>query len=147
MTLSRHARRAALAILALALPAHGACGAADRLANIGRPPALAPIEDPTSQPGYKPVRLPMPDPQPVAFASNSLWRQGSRAFFKDQRAARIGDLVTVRVKFTDQAQINNQTSRSRKNAAHVAREDLFDSKAAAVGNLRGDQWRIKRARD
>ena len=122
----RYARRAAsMAFLALALPALGACAAADRLAGIGRPPALAPIEDPTSQPGYKPVRLPMPDPQTVAFASNSLWRQGSRAFFKDQRAARIGDLVTVRVKFTDQAQINNQTSRSRTNAENFGAAGLF----------------------
>jgi flagellar L-ring protein FlgH len=71
------------------------------------------------------VRLPMPDPQTVAFASNSLWRQGSRAFFKDQRAARVGDLVTVRVKFTDQAQINNQTSRTRTNAENMGMGGMF----------------------
>jgi flagellar L-ring protein precursor FlgH len=124
--LRQHARRTVpTALLVLALPALGACGAADRLANIGQPPSLSAIEDPTSQPGYKPVRLPMPDPQPVAFASNSLWRQGSRAFFKDQRAARVGDLVTVRVKFTDQAQINNQTSRSRKNAENFGAAGMF----------------------
>ena len=45
----------------------------------------------------------MPTPEPVSYASNSLWRQGSRAFFKDQRARQIGDLVTVRVKVTDKA--------------------------------------------
>ncbi len=67
----------------------------------------------------------MPDPQTVAFASNSLWRQGSRAFFKDQRAARVGDLVTVRVKFTDQAQINNQTSRTRNNAENFGAAGMF----------------------
>lgn len=120
---SSHAAR--LAVLALAAAALGGCGAAERLASIGKAPPLAPIEDPTAQPGYKPVRLPMPDPQPVAFASNSLWRQGSRAFFKDQRAARVGDLVTVRVKFTDQAQINNQTTRTRTNAENMGMGGMF----------------------
>jgi flagellar L-ring protein precursor FlgH len=103
----------------------GGCAAADRLAMVGQPPPLSAIEDPTAQPGYKPVRMPMPNPQPVAFASNSLWRQGSRAFFKDQRAQQVGDLVTVRVKVTDQAQINNSTSRSRKNEEAMGFEGLF----------------------
>jgi len=121
----RFRRAARLACLAVAAGALGACSAVDRLANIGKAPALSSIEDPTAQPGYKPVRLPMPDPQTVAFASNSLWRQGSRAFFKDQRAARVGDLVTVRVKFTDQAQINNQTTRTRTNAENMGMGGMF----------------------
>ncbi len=111
-------------IVALGL-ALGACGAADRLSNVGRAPALSPIEDPTSQAGYKPVRMPMPDAEPAAFASNSLWRQGSRAFFKDQRAARVGDLVTVRVRVTDRAQFENQTRRSRQNGENLGAESLM----------------------
>ena len=110
----------------------GGCAAADRLANVGKPPALSAIEDPTAQAGYKPVRMPMPNPQPVAFASNSLWRQGSRAFFKDQRAQQVGDLVTVRVKVTDQAQINNSTSRSRKNEEGMGAENLFGLETQAT---------------
>jgi flagellar L-ring protein precursor FlgH len=114
------------AVAAVLIALHlGGCAAADRLAAVGKPPALSAIEDPTAQPGYKPVRMPMPNPQPVAFASNSLWRQGSRAFFKDQRAQQVGDLVTVRVKVTDQAQINNSTSRSRKNDEAMGFEGLF----------------------
>ena len=101
----------------------GGCAAADRLAEVGQAPALSSIEDPTAQPGYKPVRMPMPDPQPVAFASNSLWRQGSRAFFKDQRAQQIGDLVTVRVKVTDRAQHRQSTKRSRKSGGRPRRPE------------------------
>ena len=67
----------------------------------------------------------MPDAEPAAFASNSLWRQGSRAFFKDQRAARVGDLVTVRVNVTDQAQFSNQTRRSRQNGENLGAEGLM----------------------
>jgi flagellar L-ring protein precursor FlgH len=102
-----------LGLLAVGLPSLGGCGAANRLAEIGQAPTLSAVDDPTAQPGYKPVRMPMPDPQPVAFASNSLWRQGSRAFFKDQRAARSsGDIMTVRVRVTDRAQLDNQTQRT-----------------------------------
>ena len=64
----------------------GNCSALDRLKNIGEQPALSAIENPTAQPGYKPVQMPMPAPQPAVYNPNSLWRNGSRAFFKDQRA-------------------------------------------------------------
>jgi flagellar L-ring protein precursor FlgH len=120
-------RRPALHLPALVLIAASlaGCGAADRLAHVGRAPALSAIEDPTAQPGYKPVRMPMPDANPVSYASNSLWRQGSRAFFKDQRAAQIGDIMTVRVRVTDRAQLDNQTQRSRRNSEGLGAENLF----------------------
>jgi len=44
-----------------------------------------------------------------------LWRHGARAFFKDQRASQIGDLLTVTISISDSAKINNKTSRSRTN--------------------------------
>jgi flagellar L-ring protein FlgH len=115
-------RAPALAFLAVSL---AACAAGDRLADVGRAPNLSAIEDPTAQPGYKPVRMPMPDVHPVSYASNSLWRQGSRAFFKDQRAARVGDIMTVRVRVTDRAQLDNQTQRSRKNGESLGAENLL----------------------
>lgn len=118
----RFLRRIGVLTLALGLTA---CGAADRLSNVGRAPALSPIEDPTAMPGYKPVRMPMPDAEPAAFASNSLWRQGSRAFFNDQRAARIGDILTVRVRVTDRAQFENQTRRSRQNGENLGADALM----------------------
>jgi len=120
---------AGLALLGLSL---GACSSADRLAQVGQAPTLSSIEDPTSQPGYKPVRMPMPDPQPVAFASNSLWRQGSRAFFKDQRAAMVGDIMTVRVRVTDRAQLDNSTKRSRSAGEGFGAENMFGLEAEAI---------------
>ena len=73
----------------------GGCSSIDRLSQIGEKPALAAIENPTAQPGYKPVQMPMPKPEAASYNANSLWRNGSRAVFKDQRAARIGDILTV----------------------------------------------------
>jgi flagellar L-ring protein FlgH len=91
----------------------GGCSAVDRLSQIGEQPKLAAIENPTAQPGYKPVQMPMPKPEVASYNANSLWRNGSRAFFKDQRAARVGDLLTVTVNITDKANLSNETQRSR----------------------------------
>ena len=108
-------RLAKLSGLLLLTASLGACGMGDRLANVGQAPVLSPIEDPTAAKGYKPVQMPMPEVAHASYAPNSLWRTGSRAFFKDQRARNVGDLVTVKVKVTDRAQLNNTTKRSRKN--------------------------------
>src|ERR1700754_835360 len=105
---------ALFAILSLA----GGCSAVDRLSQIGEQPKLSAIENPTAQPGYKPVQMPMPKPEVASYNANSLWRNGSRAFFRDQRAARVGDLLTITVNITDKANIANETQRSR-----TAKED------------------------
>ncbi len=89
------------------------CSGIDRLSQIGEEPKLSAIENPTTQPGYKPVQMPMPKPETVSYNPNSLWRNGSRSFFKDQRARQIGDLLTVTVNITDQANFANETQRSR----------------------------------
>src|SRR5580698_11883 len=85
------------------------CSTVDKLSMIGRQPPLSPVSNPTTEPGYKPVQMPMPTPQPATFNPNSLWRNGSRAFFKDQRAHQVGDLLTVSVNINDTAQFQDQT--------------------------------------
>jgi flagellar L-ring protein precursor FlgH len=102
-------------VAALLMSGAGACSSLDRLKNVGEAPRLSAIENPTAQPGYRPVSMPMPNPQPVMHHTNSLWRTGSRAFFKDQRANNVGDILTVRVRITDRANIDNTTTRSRTN--------------------------------
>jgi flagellar L-ring protein FlgH len=92
----------------------GGCSSIDRLTQIGEQPKLSEIDNPTTKPGYKPVQMPMPKPEAVSYNANSLWRNGSRSFFKDQRAHQIGDLLTVTVNITDQANFANETQRSRK---------------------------------
>jgi flagellar L-ring protein FlgH len=89
------------------------CAAIDRIKQLGEPVALAPIDNPTAKPGYKPVQMPMPTPQPASYNPNSLWRNGSRAFFNDQRAHIVGDILTVKVNINDTAQFQDQTQLSR----------------------------------
>jgi len=104
------------------------CSSINRLSQIGESPKLSEIENPTAQPGYKPVQMPMPKPETVSYNANSLWRNGSRAFFKDQRAARIGDILTVTVNITDKANIANETQRSRTNKEDSGITDFAGSK-------------------
>jgi flagellar L-ring protein precursor FlgH len=104
------------------------CSAIDRLKSVGEPPPLTQIENPVAQPGYKPVQMPMPTPQPVTYNPNSLWRNGSRAFFKDQRAHQVGDIMTVKVNITDKAKYENETQRTRSNKEDSGVTDFIGSK-------------------
>ena len=91
----------------------GACGNLTKLSEIGRPPAMSPITDPTKEAGYRPLSMPMPTLQVYEPQAGTLWRNGSRAFFKDQRAAGVGDILTVLVNITDTADLKNGTSATR----------------------------------
>src|SRR3954471_2052658 len=124
------------ALLALGALGSG-CSSIDRLSQIGEKPKLTEIENPTTQPGYKPVQMPMPKPEQASYNANSLWRNGSRAFFRDQRAARVGDLLTVTVNITDKANIANETQRSR-----TAKEDAGISDFAGKQLLTGSAAKV-----
>jgi flagellar L-ring protein precursor FlgH len=121
-------RRIAVSGLLLASCALGGCSSIDRLSQIGEQPKLSAIDNPTTQPGYKPVQMPMPKPEVASYNPNSLWRNGSRAFFKDQRAHQVGDLLTVAVNITDKANIENDTSRSRSNKEDSGITDFIGAK-------------------
>jgi flagellar L-ring protein precursor FlgH len=120
-----------LLMAAACASALSACNATSRIAEIGSAPRMSGIQNPQAQPGYQPVSLPMPAPQIGAREPNSLWRAGARAFFKDQRAGRVGDILTVTIDIDDRAQINNQTARTREN-----------SESAGLPNFLGLQEKI-----
>jgi len=107
--LSRMSRLLPLAAL-LVLPA---CSAAQRLADVGSAPGMSPIEKVAAPQRQRSISVPIPQRDTAKFEPNSLWRTGARAFFKDQRAARVGDLLTVSINIQDSAQIGNNTARSR----------------------------------
>ncbi len=96
-----------------ALTALCGCNALTRLSEVGSAPSISPIENPTAQPGYQPVEMPMPAVQMASPHPNSLWRQGSRGFFKDQRASRVGDILTVQIAMEDKALLENKSEQKR----------------------------------
>jgi len=100
----------------LAATSLAGCGAAERLSRIGEPPAMTPVSSPTQAKDYRPVSMPMPTPMVLEPAPNSLWRPGARAFFKDQRAKQVGDVLTVVIAINnEQAQLADETRRTRDN--------------------------------
>jgi flagellar L-ring protein precursor FlgH len=78
-----------------------------QLSQVGYPAALVPQNQQV---------MPMVsarEPGPQAASANSLWRTGARAFFIDQRASRVGDILTVQIDIDDSAKTINSTSSSR----------------------------------
>jgi flagellar L-ring protein FlgH len=86
---------------------------------------MTPTADPTKEPTWRPVSMPMPARVPTPNEANALWRSGSRAFFKDQRAAQVGDIVTVLVNMNDNANLKNVTSADRTSAESAGMPEFF----------------------
>jgi flagellar L-ring protein precursor FlgH len=106
-----------------------------QIEHMGRPPSLSTpgVSNPSAQTIAKEN---YPTPAPVIEADRqpgSLWRAGSTSFFGDQRAKRVGDILTVNVQIDDQARINNQTTRSRRT-----------QEEAGIGGLFGFEQRLGR---
>jgi flagellar L-ring protein precursor FlgH len=96
------------------------CSTMDRLASVNQAPKLTAIQDPTAQPGYRPVNMPMPQVVQASYQPNSLFSNEARGFFKDQRAHKIGDILTVMVEIDDSAAIDNSTDRKRSSSSDAS---------------------------
>mgnify|MGYP001556743428 FL=1 len=98
-------RFAAVAALAVLAP----LGACSTIKEAVRGPELAPV-------GYPAALAPM-DQHIIAVSTpptaNSLWRTGARTFFNDQRAAKVGDILTVLINIDDSAQTTNPPPSTR----------------------------------
>lgn len=102
------------------------CNTLERLEQVGKPPPLQPVENPVERPGYQAVSVPMPPPEENRSAgANSLWREGARGFFRDQRARRVGDLMTVSVVIDDRAELSSKSTRSRANSDQLGVPNFF----------------------
>ena len=109
--------RTTLVFTAAALCGTLALGACSTAIEAVRGPELAPIGYPAALVPTSQTYLPSPEQQRAdrAASANSLWRAGARTFFGDQRARRVGDIVTVNIDIDDRAQTQNSTNRSRSN--------------------------------
>ena len=132
----RHTIISMLSATALALSL-SACSALDRIENIGEAPKPSPIIDATQQANYQPVSLPQPalNPGDGIQQPNSLWKSGSRAFFRDQRANNVGDILTVNIVIADSAKLNNETKRSRSNSETAGLNSLFGIEQELAGKV------------
>jgi flagellar L-ring protein FlgH len=115
--------------MGLAIASLTGCGTLSRLSQVGRDPTMTPSEDPTKDPKWRPLTMPMPTRQPSPNQANALWRSGSRAFFKDQRAAQVGDIITVVVNINDAANLKNVTSAVRASSETAGIPNFFGLEA------------------
>ncbi len=97
------------------------------------PPQMTPIQNPATIAGSQRVSMPLPAPSMETAAPNSLWRTGARSFFNDQRAAKIGDILTVNIEIQDSAQVNNTTARSRTSNTEAGVQALLGLEGNLVG--------------
>jgi flagellar L-ring protein precursor FlgH len=61
-------------------------------------------------------RMPVPSepaPVPVYRPGNSIWQDTSADLFRDPRARKIGDVITVKIRINDKATLDNNSKRSR----------------------------------
>lgn len=102
------------------------CNLAEKLSSIGETPQLSLIQDPTRHKDYQPLTMPMPVAMESSYdKSPSLWQSGAQAFFKDQRAGKVGDIITVNVQVEQNESIEMTPSISRKNESKSTVTNAF----------------------
>jgi flagellar L-ring protein FlgH len=131
-----------LAALLVAATSLTACGSTvDRLTRVGQKPEVNPIENPAER--QAPVTMPMPTPNSAERHANSLWRPGSRAFLKDQRASQVGDIITVVMSFTGEGgSLAGTNSRTRGNTETTGATNLLGYENNLWGRLPGAQGAV-----
>ncbi|HLI67685.1 MAG TPA: flagellar basal body L-ring protein FlgH [Caulobacteraceae bacterium] len=119
-------RRFALATLLAAASLTAACSTVreavrgPNLTPMGYPSALLPQNQDTL-----PLEASAREPLPQPASPNSLWRTGARAFFHDQRAGRVGDILTVLINIDDSAKTSNATTATRTSANAAGITNFF----------------------
>jgi flagellar L-ring protein FlgH len=134
--------RPAIVVLFAALAALAGCG--DRLTGIGQPPSMSQIG--ATAPGAQPIltaeraAIAVPPPQPARFAyqQGSLWNGGPQGLLGDKRARGRGDILTIVIEIDEQAEIRNQTQRSRTGSEEMSVGALFGLQNSIANRLSGE---------
>lgn len=82
--------------------------------EIGRAPAMSPIGSGLQYAQTPQIAMYPKEPRQVS-NGYSLWSDNQAALFKDARALKVGDILTVDIRIDDKASFDNKTDRSRTN--------------------------------
>lgn len=115
-----------LTISCLAIAAVAACGRDP----FGQDPKMSGIEmSPQTMPEVARVQVPMPPPEvarPLERGEeSSLWQRGSGGFFADQRATKVGDILTILIDIDDEASLSNASDRERSGSSEFTKPTFF----------------------
>ncbi len=91
----------------------GCAGMGERISNIGQPPKMSAVGNHVQPERSNTVNVPMPPQTVEVSAPNSLWQSSRQTFFKDQRASKVGDILTILIEIEDEADMENKTTRTR----------------------------------
>ena len=94
--------------------------AAGELARRTGGPQLSPHEVAAAS-----MAMPALTSEPQSRGANALWQADARNFFNDQRARRVGDILTVRIDISDRANVSNQSDRRRQSNTSVGVPNLL----------------------
>ena len=103
---------------ALAVAATVAVGCSTKPLEIGKEPTLSPVGAGIKQPPVTPAAYapayPTEGPRSQApHMTTSLWSSRGADLFRDRRARRLGDILTVTISIKDKATLDNRSKRSR----------------------------------
>lgn len=108
----------------------------DQLAKIGQTPHMTHMTPPIEKPSYKPIKWPEEEKKPTL--ANSLWQPGSRTFFRDHRARRVGDILRVTIEINDKAELDNESERNRDTDKSLNAPNLFGFESGITKKLLPD---------
>lgn len=83
--------------------------------DLNRAPAMSPIGSGLNLTKTNELALYPKEPQQVA-TGYSLWSDQKSALFKDARALKVGDILTVKINIDDKATFDNTTERKRESS-------------------------------
>lgn len=118
-------QRAALVVSVL-----GVAGCAVRAEEIGREPALSPVY-PNALASSD---LGDPTRDRRRLSAGSLWTDTGADLFRDQRAMRVGDVVTVKVSISDQARLANRSQRERTGETDLEGDFSYNAATGGAGS-------------
>ena len=98
--------------LAVAMALSGC--ASQAVKEIGKAPAMSPIGSGLNY-AETPQMAMYPKQPRTAVSGYSIWSDQQSALFKDSRAFKVGDILTVNIRVNDRATFDNKTDRSRTN--------------------------------
>lgn len=100
----------------------------EKLKRVGKAPELANVELPeTEDDNYDAEEMAVKH-EARKRRTNSLWQPGSKTFFRDSRAWKVGDIVKIKVKVSDSAQLDNTSRQSRSGKDNIGVPSVLGTK-------------------
>jgi flagellar L-ring protein precursor FlgH len=112
-------------------------GCADQIKDFAREPHMTPVGA-----GLRPNRVailsePPPPPPSNGRGNNSFWQDTSADLFRDPRAMRVGDVMTVKISIRDKASLDNTSERKRDSKRNLNLDTSYNLNYPFLPFLKG----------